>query len=116
LLPVGSPPLGRSSFALVAGFVLFMCLLFTTVWLYGGGNEVRRLSMEAGGRFFSWSPPNLILAPTLLAALASAVAAGAVALAAIIRKVERSILMLVPLAVAGIALVFAIGELFESSR
>lgn len=101
--------LGRWSLGLVAGFVALIGLFFATISLYGGGDEVRRLSMQAGGRFFSlpW------LASTLVAAFVSAIAAGGAALAAIIRKGERSIAMLLPLFIGGIVILFAIGELFE---
>ncbi len=92
--------LGRWSLLLLAGFVALMVLFFALISVYGGGDEVRRLSMQAGGRFFSlpW------LGSTLLAAALSAIAGGVVALAAIIRKGERSIVMLVPLFVAGFVL------------
>jgi hypothetical protein len=101
--------LGRRSLLLLAGFVVLMILFFTMISLYGGGEAVRRLSMQAGGRFFSlpW------LGSTLLAAVLSAIAGGVAALAAIIRKGERSIVMLVPLFVAGFVLFWVIGELME---
>jgi hypothetical protein len=102
----GTSP-GRWSLGLVAGFAVLMGLLFGIISLYGGGDEVRRLSVLAGGRFFSLPWP----ASTLLAAVVAAIAAGVAACVAIIGKGERSILMLVPLFVAAITLLFTIGEL-----
>ena len=104
-----STALGRWSLGLLAGFVVLMGLFFATMWLYGGVDEVRRLSMRAGGRFFSlpW------IAATLVAAFASAMAAGGAATIAIIRKGERSIAMVLPLFIGGSVLLFTIGELFE---
>jgi hypothetical protein len=101
--------LGRWSLKLLAGFVALMGLFFVTISLYGGLDEVGRLSMQAGGRFFSlpW------LASTLVAAVAAAVAAAGAALTAIIRKRERSLAMLLPLVIGGIVLLFAVGEMFE---
>jgi hypothetical protein len=102
----GTSP-GRWSLGLVAGFAVSMGLFFAITSLYGGAEEVRRVSMLKGGRFFSmpW------IASTLLAADAAAIAAGVAACVAIIGKGERSILMLVPLFVAAISLLFTIGEL-----
>lgn len=104
----GTSP-GRWSLGLLAGFIVLMFLFAASISLYGGGNEVRRLSMQAGGKFFSlpW------LGSTLLAASLSAVAAAISALAAIVRKGERSILMVVPILVGSFVLFWAIGELLE---
>ena len=101
--------LGRWSLGLLAGFIVLMFLFLAMISLYGGGNEVRRLSMQAGGKFFSLPWMGL----TLLAAALSAVAGGVAALLAIVRKGERSILMVVPILVGSFVLFWAIGELFE---
>jgi hypothetical protein len=104
-----STSLGRWSLGLLAGFVVLIGLFFVAISFYGGLDEVGRLSIQAGGRFFSlpW------LASTLVAAVVSGVAAGGAALAAIIRKRERSIAMLLPLFIGVIVMLFAIGELLE---
>ncbi len=101
--------LGRWSLGLLAGFVVLMSLFFAITSFYGGVGEVRRLSIQAGGRFFSLP----LFASTLVAAFVSATAAGVAALTAIIRKGERSIVMLLPLLIGSIVMLFAIGELFE---
>jgi hypothetical protein len=101
--------LGRWSLGLLGGFAALMCLLPAIISLYGGGEEVRRLSMKAGGKFFSLPLPAFVL----LAAAASAVAGGVAALVAIIRKGERSILMIVPIIVGAFVSYFAIGEMVE---
>jgi hypothetical protein len=104
-----STALGRGSLWLLAGFIALMGLFAATMTLYGGVDEVRRLSIQAGGRFFSlpW------IASTLVAAFASAIAAGGAALVAIIRKGERSIAMVLPVFMGAIVLLFSNGELLE---
>ena len=102
--------LGRSSLWLLLVFVILMGLFFGTIALRGGIDEARRLSIQAGGKFYSL--PGLAL--TLVAAALSAVTAGGLALVAIIRRGERSITMLLPL-LAGLAVIlWTIGELSEA--
>jgi hypothetical protein len=89
---------GKWSIWLLAAFVLLMCVFFAlmrTVSL--PGNYVRL-----------WVP--------LISAAISAVAAGIVALLAIFRRAERSILMLLPLLVAALVLLFTIGEMNEGTN
>jgi predicted RND superfamily exporter protein len=52
----------------------------------------------------------------LISAAISAVAAGIVALLAIFRRAERSILMLLPLLVAALVLLFTIGGMNEGTN
>ena len=98
LLAWPSTPSGLWACYLVGGFFVMMCLFFGITWLYGGPDEVRVAFKEAGGQFFSlpWVPF------TLLGAAVAAIAAGGAALVAILRKGERSILMLLPLAVSAL--------------
>jgi len=89
---------GKWSIWLLAAFVLLMCVFFAlmrTVSL--PGNYVRL-----------WVP--------LISAAISAVAAGIVALLAIFRRAERSILMLLPLLVAALVLLFTIGGMNEGTN
>ena len=104
--------LGRWSLGLIAGFVVLIGLFFVMLSLYGGLDEVRRMSIQAGGNFFSlpW------LASTLVAASVSAAAALGAALVAVIRKRERSIAILLPLLIGGRVTLFAIGELFFEGK
>ena len=104
--------LGRWSLGLIAGFVVLIGLFFVMLSLYGGLDEVRRMSIQAGGRFFSlpW------LALTLVAASVSAAAALGAALVAIIRKRERSIAILLPLLIGGLVTLFSIGEMFFEGK
>ena len=65
--------------------------------------------MAAGGKFFSLPSVAIPMAAGLLAAIAAFV----VALVAIIRKGEQSIVMLLPTLVGRIVLLFVIGEFCE---
>jgi hypothetical protein len=95
---------------LLLAFLVLIGLLFEMMALRGGIDEVRRLSLQAGGKFYSL--PGLAL--TLVTAALSAVAAGGSALVAVIRKGERSITMLLPLLAGLIVIIWAIGELSEA--
>jgi hypothetical protein len=99
---------GRWAFYLLGSFVVLLSLFFGMIALYGGGDEVRRLSVQAGGRFFSLP----LFGVTLTAAFVSVLAAAGAALGAFC-KGDRSILLLLPAALGGLALLFAIGEFFE---
>ena len=102
--------LGRWSLGLLAGFIALTGLFFALMQLYYGGiNEVSRLSAKSGGGFFSLP----LFAGTLVAAFVLAFAAGVAAIAAIKRKGEQSILMVLPLLMGGIAAMFAFGVLVE---
>lgn len=85
-----STSLGNWSLGLVTGFIALMILL------------VAMLSMTRN---------DVILTCTAVAACGSALAAGVVATIAIKRRGEQSILMLLPLAMGGIAALFAFGVL-----
>jgi hypothetical protein len=101
--------LGRWSLWMLACVIILVVLFFTMMSLKGGLNEVTRLSAKAGGGFFSVP----VLAWTLVAAFVSAVGAGIAAIAAIKRQGERSIVMVLPLLVCGMAILFAIGAMVE---
>lgn len=103
-------PAGRWALHLLGGFVVLTSLFFGMIALYGGVDEVRRLSVQAGGRFFSLP----LFGVTLLAAFVSVLAAAGAALGAFY-KGDRSILLLLPVGLGGLALVFAIGEFFEGT-
>lgn len=85
-----STALGNWSLGLVGGFVALMILLIAI------------LSMTRN---------DVILTCTAVAACGSALAAAVVATIAIKRRSERSILMVLPLLVGGIAAMFAFGVL-----
>jgi hypothetical protein len=98
VLSIPHTSFGKWSIWLLAAFVLLMCAFFAlmrTVSL--PGNYVRL-----------WVP--------LISAAISAVAAGIVALLAIFRRAERSILMLLPLLVAALVLLFTIGGMNEGTN
>jgi hypothetical protein len=103
-------PAGRWAFYLLGGFVVLISLFFGIIALYGGGDEVRRLSVQAGGRFFSLP----LFGVTLTAAFVSVLAAAGAALRAF-SKGDRSILLLLPVGLGVLALLFAIGEFFEGT-
>jgi len=101
--------MGGWSIKLLVGWVALLVLAFVAVVLHGGSEATRRLSMAAGGKFFSLPSVAIPMAAGLL----SAIAAFVVALVAIIRKGERSIVMLLPTLVGGLVLLFVIGEFCE---
>ena len=94
--------LGRWSLGLLAGFIALMGLFFALMRLHGGLNKVIGMLAKSGGGSFSLS----LLPCTLVAAFVSAFAAGVVAIAAIKRNGEQSILMVLPLIMGGIATMF----------
>ena len=100
--------LGAWSFKLLAGWVVLLLCAFAAVALHGGAEATRRLSMAAGGKFYSL--PSVAL--PILASFLSGIASFFAALAAIV-KGERSITMLLPLVLGGLVLFFAIGERLE---
>ena len=105
-----STSLGRWSLGLLAGFVGLMVLFFAVMSHYGGLNGASRSAAKSGGGFFS--VPSL--AWTLVAASLSGAAAFVAAYAAVTGKGERSILMLLPLIVGGLAIIIAIGAIVGS--
>ena len=100
--------LGAWSFKLLVGWVALLLCAFAVVALHGGAEATRRMSMAAGGKFYSLPSVAVPVAASFLSGIASFFAA----LAAII-KGERSVTMLLPLVLGGLVLLFAIGELFE---
>ena len=96
--------LGRWSLWLIAGFIALMVLFFALVSIYGGFNELFRLSAKGGGGFFSLP----LFALTLVAAFGLAFAAGVAAALAIKRNGEHSIVMLLPLFMGGVGTMFFI--------
>ena len=101
--------MGGWSLKLLVGWVVLLVLTFVAVVLHGGVEATRRLSMAAGGKFYSLPS----VAVPMAAGFLSAIAALFVALVAIIRKGERSIAMLLPIVLGGLMLLFVIGEFLE---
>ena len=90
-----------------------MWLLAASVVLFSLSFGESKAADAAGmpfGTFRVW----LILVP-LISAVVSAVAAGVVALMAIFRRAERSILMLLPLLAAAVVLLLTIGAMMEGT-
>jgi len=102
---------GSWSLKLLVGFVALMVLFFVLMSFYGGINGSRQLAEKAGGGFFSVP---LLAVTTLIAALVSAISAFVAAYSAVTGRGERSILMLLPLLVGGLAMLFAIGAIVGS--
>jgi hypothetical protein len=101
--------MGRWSLKLLVGWVVLLVLTFVAVVLHGGSEATRRLSMAAGGKFYSLPS----VAVPMAAGFLSAIAAFFVAFFAIIRRGERSIAMLLPIVLGGLMLLFVIGEFLE---
>lgn len=101
---------GSWSLKLLVGFFALMVLFFAMMSFYGGINGARQSAEKAGGGFFSVP----LLAVTLIAALVSATAAFVAAYSAVTGKGERSILILLPLLVGGLAMLFAVGAIVGS--
>ena len=105
VLSIPHTSLGRWSTWLLAAFVLLFCVFIAV------GKAADAAGMPFGNPFRFWSS----LVP-LISAVVSAVAAGVVALMAIFRRAERSILMLLPLLTAAVVLHFTIGEMTEGTN
>ena len=105
VLSIPRTSLGKWSMWLLATFVVAFSLMVGI----GETADAKRIPYESPFRFW----PSLV---TLISAVVSAVAAGVVALVAIFRRAERSILMLLPLLVAAFVLFWTIGEMNEGTN
>ena len=105
VLSIPRTSLGKWSMWLLATFVVAFSLMVGI----GETADAKRIPYESPVRFW----PSLV---TLISAVVSAVAAGVVALVAIFRRAERSILMLLPLLVAAFVLFWTIGEMNEGTN
>ena len=105
VLSIPRTSLGKWSMRLLAAFVLLFSLFI------GVGIAADAAGIPFRNPFRFWS----ILVP-LISAVVSAVAAGVVALMAIFRRAERSLLMLLPLLTAAVVLLWTIGETTEGTN
>ena len=103
VLSIPRTSLGKWSMRLLAAFVVLFSLFI------GVGITADAARIPFSNPFRFWS-----ILVTLISTVVSAVAAGVVALVAIFRRAERSILMLLPLLVAAFVLFWTIGEMTES--
>ena len=111
VLSIPHTSFGKWSMWLLAAFVVLFSLSIG-VAITADKIGLCCLSTSPGaGNIRMW----LILVP-LISAVVSAVAAGVVALMAIFRRAERSILMLLPLLTAAVVLLFTIGEMTEGTN
>jgi hypothetical protein len=93
--------LGKWSMRLLAAFVVLFSLSIGLATMADKTGLCCISTSRGAGNIRMW----LVLVP-LISAVVSAVAAGVVALVAISRRAERSILMLLPLLVAAVVLLF----------
>ncbi len=107
-----STGMGGWALKLLVGWVVLLILGFLAIGLHGGLDATRRLSIAAGGQFYSLPS----VAVPMAAGFLSAIAALFVALAAIIRRGERSIAMLLPIIFGGLVLLFTMGEMTEGTN
>ena len=105
VLSIPRTALGKWSMRLLAAFVVLFSLFI------GVGITADAARIPFSNPFRFWS-----ILVTLISTVVSAVAAGVVALVAIFRRAERSILMLLPLLVAAFVLFWTIGEMNEGTN
>jgi hypothetical protein len=105
VLSIPRTSLGKWSVRLLAAFVVLFSLFI------GVGITADAARIPFSNPFRVWS-----ILVTLISTVVLAVAAGVVALVAIFRRAERSILMLLPLLVAAFVLFWTIGEMNEGTN
>lgn len=109
LLEGPSTSWGQKSLLLVVAWMVFLLLGFGMIVLHGGVENTRRISMAAGGHFYSVPTVSIPVTLSVVAGLAGLAAA----LAAVVRKGERSLTMILPVVIGALVLLIVVGEMME---